>query len=133
MSNLATVQAIYEAFGKGDVETILGFCAEDVRWEEWDDNFAQNAGVPAMAARRGKAGVLEFFQVVGGFDIKDFQVLSVMEGPNQVAAEIVIDAVTPTGQYRDEEVHLWTFDDAGKIVRLRHYVDTAKHMKAAAV
>jgi uncharacterized protein len=34
------------------------------------------------------------------------------------------------GHYRDEEIHLWTFDDAGKVVRLRHYVDTAKHIAA---
>jgi ketosteroid isomerase-like protein len=32
---------------------------------------------------------------------------------------------------RDEEIHLWTFNDAGQVVRLRHYTDTAKHMAAA--
>ena len=58
MSNLATVQGIYQAFGQGDV--------------------------PAW----------------GG------------------------------GRYRDEEIHLWTFDNAGKVVRLRHYTDTAKHIAA---
>jgi ketosteroid isomerase-like protein len=30
----------------------------------------------------------------------------------------------------DEELHLWTFNDNGKVVRLRHYVDTAKHLDA---
>jgi len=34
------------------------------------------------------------------------------------------------GHYRDEEMHLWTFDDNGKVTRLRHYVDTAKHVAA---
>jgi ketosteroid isomerase-like protein len=28
-------------------------------------------------------------------------------------------------------MHLWTFNDAGKVTRLRHYTDTAKHLKAA--
>ena len=35
------------------------------------------------------------------------------------------------GSYRDEELHLWTFDDEGKVSRLRHYTDTAKHISAA--
>ena len=46
--NLATMGAIYEAFGKGDIPTILGHLADDVRWEEWADNTAQKAGVPWM-------------------------------------------------------------------------------------
>jgi ketosteroid isomerase-like protein len=54
-----------------------------------------------------------------------------MEGGNQVVAEIVIEANLPNGgHYRDEELHLWTFDEDGKITRLRHYVDTAKHIAA---
>jgi hypothetical protein len=28
-------------------------------------------------------------------------------------------------------MHLFDFDDEGRIRRLRHYTDTAKHMKAA--
>ncbi len=31
---------------------------------------------------------------------------------------------------RDEELHLWRFDDDHKIAALRHYVDTAKHIAA---
>jgi hypothetical protein len=31
----------------------------------------------------------------------------------------------------DEELHLWTFDEDGRVVRLRHYRDTAKHIAAA--
>jgi ketosteroid isomerase-like protein len=34
------------------------------------------------------------------------------------------------GHYRDEEIHLWTFDDVGKVTGLRHYTDTAKHIAA---
>jgi hypothetical protein len=43
---LAAAGAIYEAFGKGDIPTILGYIADDVRWEAWQDNSAQQAGVP---------------------------------------------------------------------------------------
>lgn len=131
--NSVTVSAIYEAFGKGDIPSILEFLADDVAWESWTDNTAQKANVPWLQARHGKADVMEFFKIIGSFEIKDFQVLSIMSGDNQVAAEIVFEATIPmTGaHYRDEEIHLWTFNERGKIIRFRHYVDTAKHIAAA--
>jgi ketosteroid isomerase-like protein len=66
-------------------------------------------------------------------DIVDLKVLDIMESGNQVAVEFVLEASLPAwggGHYRDEEMHLWTFDDAGKVTRLRHYTDTAKHIAA---
>lgn len=65
--------------------------------------------------------------------IKDFQVLAMMAGGNQVAVEVVIEAEVPStgGHFRDEELHLWTFDSSGKVIRMRHYTDTAKHIAAA--
>jgi ketosteroid isomerase-like protein len=132
MSNLSTVQAIYQAFGQGDVPAILDLVADDVAWEAWADNSAQAAGVDHLVPRQGKDGVAEFFGIVGTFDVTDFQVLSLMEGGNQVTAEVVIEAHFPNGgSLRDEELHLWTFDGDGKVSRMRHYTDTAKHIAAA--
>ncbi len=133
MSNLAVVQSIYEAFGKGDVPAILGVLADDVEWESWADNSAVRAGVPTMIPRHGKAEVGSFFEVAGAMEIVDLQILSMMEGGNQVAVEFVLEANLPAwggGHYRDEEIHLWTFNEQGKVTRLRHYIDTAKHMAA---
>lgn len=132
----ATVQAMYEAFGRGDVPALLEHLADDVQWESWADNTAQKAGVPWMQPRAGKQGVEEFFGVLAGaLRITEFRVLSLMPGGNQVAAEFVLEADVPAtgGHYRDEEMHLWTFNDAGKVTRLRHYCDTAKHIAAAGV
>jgi uncharacterized protein len=133
MSNLATVQGIYEAFGKGDVPAILDVLADDVQWESWEENSAVKAGVPWLQARRGRQEVVGFFETAGQMEITELSVLSMMEGGNQVAVEFVIEANLPTfggGHYRDEEMHLWTFDDAGRVIRLRHYTDTAKHIAA---
>lgn len=133
MSNLlTTVSSIYEAFGRGDIPGVLTYLADDVRWEDWADNAAQKAEVPWLKFRQGKDGVQDFFQVIGSLTIKDFQILSLLTGGNQVAAEILFEAEVPaTGKrYRDEEIHLWTFNDAGKVIRFRHYVDTAKHIAA---
>ncbi|MEP7109853.1 MAG: nuclear transport factor 2 family protein [Ferruginibacter sp.] len=131
--NIETVNSIYEAFGRGDIPAIIDHVAENVQWEQWTDNSAQKAGVPWMQARKGKEGAVDFFKTVSELSIKDFQVLSVMGNGNQVAAEFVIEADIPAtgGHYRDEEMHLWTFDDQGKVIRLRHYTDTAKHIEAA--
>jgi uncharacterized protein len=60
-------------------------------------------------------------------------VLDILASEHQVAVEVVIDYTTPAGgRLRDEEVHLWTLDDPRRVIRLRHYVDTAKHIAAFA-
>jgi ketosteroid isomerase-like protein len=132
--NLETVKQIYTAFGRGDVAAILDTLADDVAWEAWADNSAARAGVPWLAPRRGKAGAAEFFGLIGStLVVKDFRVLSLMDGGDHVAAEFEIACDVPSagGHYRDEEMHLWTFDADGKVIRLRHYTDTAKHIRAA--
>lgn len=135
MSNIGTVQSIYQAFGQGDVPAILDMVAEDVEWEAWSGaNAAQDADVPWMLARSGRAGVGEFFQAVAdGLEFHSFQPTNLLEGGDQVAATVSFDATAKsTGErFQDEEIHLWTFDDDGQVRAFRHYLDTAKHMKAA--
>jgi ketosteroid isomerase-like protein len=128
----AIVSSIYDAFGRGDLAAVLERVAEDVSWEEWPDNSAQRAGVPWLQHRRGKEGVKEFFDFVSQVEIHKFRVMRLMAAGNHVAAEVVVDFVLPSGaRYQDEEVHLWTLGADGKVTRVRHYVDTAKHIRAA--
>ena len=129
--NVETVAAIYDAFGRGDIPAILDRLSDDVRWEEWEEP-SQRASVPWLMPRTGKEGVLQFFGIVGAFQFHEFNVRSLMNGGNHVVAEVVLDVTVPSGvRYRDEELHFWTFDDEGAVVRFRHYVDTAKHIAAA--
>ena len=131
---LETVKGIYDAFGRGDIPAILATLADDVAWEAWDDNSGAKAGVPWLQPRHGREGAAAFFGLVGPhLQVRDFRVLSIMAGDHQVAAEFVIEADIPStgGHYRDEEMHLWTFNAEGKVTRLRHYTDTAKHIRAA--
>jgi ketosteroid isomerase-like protein len=130
VSNIATVQGIYEAFGKGDVPAIQAVLADDVEWESWPDNSSVKAGVPWMVPRNGKDDVVHFFEAVAQMEVVEVQVLGMMEGGNKVAVEFVIEAKVPSSgkQFRDEEIHVWTFDDKGKVTRLRHYTDTAKQI-----
>jgi ketosteroid isomerase-like protein len=132
MTPLESVQRIYAAFGRGDIPAILEMLADDVAWEAWADNSAQKAGVPWLEPRTGKAGAGEFFRIIGQFQVHGFQVLSIMAGEREVAAECVFEGTPPGGRrFRDEEMHLWTFGPDGKVVRFRHYTDTAKHIAAA--
>jgi hypothetical protein len=134
VSNIPTVQAMYEAFGRGDVPAILDQQADDVLWEDWDGaNTAQDAGVPWVQERSGRDGVAQFFEdLADGLEFHSFEPRNLLEGGNQVAATIAIDATAKaTGErFQDEEIHLWTFDAAGKLTGLRHYIDTAKHIRA---
>jgi ketosteroid isomerase-like protein len=133
MSNADLVSEIYAAFGRGDTATILDAIATECRWEAWSDNRAQRAGLATMRPRLGPVGVAEFFAAVGELQMHDFQVLDVLGSPRQVVAEVEIEYTTPAGhRLRDQELHLWTFDEHGKVVRMRHYVDTAKHIAAFA-
>ncbi len=131
-NNVATVNRIYEAFGKGDIPTIIDCLADNVQWEQWADNSAQKAGVPWMQTQKGKQGVLDFFKIAGELEVKDFQVLSIMANETKVTAEIIFEARVPStgNHYRDEEIHLWTFNEEGKVIGLRHYADTAKLIAA---
>jgi ketosteroid isomerase-like protein len=84
--NAATVAGIYDAFGRGDVPAILARLAEDVAWEDWWNNWAQRAGVPAMARRSGPAEVADFFAIVGTWTPHEFAVLDVIGDGRQVVA-----------------------------------------------
>lgn len=124
--HVQTVHAIYEAFGRGEIDTILERLSPDVEWETWEDNHAQRAGVPHLEPRSGREAVTGFFGVVANMGVRDFQVLDLMASERQVTVEVRI----VTDKFADEEMHLWSFGDDGLVTRMRHYVDTAKHVAA---
>jgi hypothetical protein len=126
MSNKDTVLGMYESFNKGDIPAIIEQVAETVDWEKWTDNYAQKADVPYLRSQTGKSGVADFFVAVEDLGVKKIDILSVLEGGNQIAVELEIE----TSKFNDEEIHLWTFNDEGKVTRFRHYIDTAKQIAA---
>lgn len=129
MSNIPTVQAIYAAFGQGDVPTILGHLAEDVAWE-YDK---AESGIPWFAPRRGRAAVPGFFEALGAVELRKFQPKTFMESGRVVVVlndiELVVKA-TGRSVAEDDEVHLWHFDDAGKVARFCHKTDTLAQWRA---
>lgn len=131
LSPVATVAAIYEAFGHGDVPTILSLLADDVVFDDDSPSAAQSAGHPLLSAHRGKEGAAAFFAELGNYAFHDFQVTDVLAGDEVVAARVLIDVTYPSGvRFRDDEMHLWRFDADGLVTGVRHYADTAKHLAA---
>lgn len=133
-ANATAIGELYGAFGRGDLSAVLGMLADDVSWDaDWADNFAQrDGGLDHFRPRHGRAGAAEFFSVLAGYTFNDFQVQAVIAGDAYVVARVTIDVSLPSGgRMRDEELHLWSFDADGRIVALRHYIDTAKHLAAA--
>jgi ketosteroid isomerase-like protein len=135
MSDTATVQAIYAAFGRGDIPAILDRLADDVRWEHWPGGSgAQRHGVPWLLERTGREDVAGFFASLAALDFHAFEPTALLEGDGAVVAVIAVDVtVRATGErFRDDEIHLWSFDADGRVTAFRHFVDTAKHVEAYA-
>ncbi|MCL4858277.1 MAG: nuclear transport factor 2 family protein [Caldilineaceae bacterium] len=131
MSNLKVVQEIYIAFGQGNIPGISEHMAEEVDWE-YAYRQAPNP-VPWLQPRDGKAGVAQFFESLGALEFHQFVPKVLLEGPDLVVALIDLEAtVKKTGKriVERDEVHIWHFGEAGKVVRFRHCVDTYQHALA---
>jgi predicted ester cyclase len=130
----ARVATLYEAFGRGDVPAILDQLADDVAWDgDWVDNWAQTKfELSYFRPRRGIAEAAEFFASLAEITIHEFVVHEIIGGDDSAVARVTIEFTSPSGtRVRDEELHLWRFDSDGKVVSLRHYVDTLKHAAAS--
>lgn len=122
--NLATVMAIYEAFGTGDVGTILEAVADEVDWAV----DAEPVG-PWYGQRTGKAGVASFFaDIAGATDVQDFAVEGMGASDNEVFAFLRF-AVRMKATGREAAFHLhhyFRFGADGKIEYYRGSEDSAQ-------
>ncbi len=127
-TGIETVQAIYGAFGRGDVPAILAALRDDVEWE----HDSVDHGVPWLRPRRGRQAVGDFFIDLSAVGIEGFEPRSFLASADQVAVVIAFEGVVKaTGRrIRDLEMHLWTFAPDGKVARFRHVVDTHQHVTA---
>ncbi len=128
-ANANTVREIYEAFGRGDVPAILAKLDENV---EWEYGFAPNE-VAWLQTRRGPQEVGKFFESLAALEFHTFTPKAILAGEDVVLALIDISfTVKKTGKKfsEEDEVHVWRFNDAGKVVRFRHCADTNQHVQA---
>jgi ketosteroid isomerase-like protein len=133
-TNVASVRAIYEAFGRGDIPAILARLRPDV---EWEVGYEHNGDVPWLKSGRGRDHVKSFFATAGsGFTFHRFEVVDVIGGGPWVVGICSLEATwKPTGRTLVEagELHLWRFDEAGMVASMRHVADTRQHARVAGV
>ena len=127
-TNIAYVQSLYAAFGRGDVATIIAGASPDIDWE----SVGRQSDFPAFGPRKGAREVEEFFKVVAeNEDFSDFS-------PREFYA--ADDKIFVLGSYRlkvkktgkpvaSEWVHMFTLKD-GKVTRFREHTDTAQFAEA---
>jgi ketosteroid isomerase-like protein len=123
-ANQKTIEAVYGAFGRGDVPFIVERTTETTHW----DFAVATSDVPWHAPVHSRKDLAKFFQAVGeNLAIEAFEPRAFLTGGREVAVKLRIAyTVKKTGKKVDEEqVHWWTFDDAGRIASMRHYEDTA--------
>lgn len=127
--NIATIQQLYQAFGRGDVPTILELLRPDVEWE----HDAIDHGIPWLRPGRGRDHVVAFFGELSKLQFHVFAPEFFLKDDSHVAVFVRHDVTnTATGKrFAGVEIHYWTFDGAGRIARLKHFADTAQHKSAA--
>jgi ketosteroid isomerase-like protein len=128
-TQVQTIQAIYAAFGKGDVPAILACLTSDAEF-----SFAGGSPrVPWHGPWRGHASIQQFFTSIGeGVEFQTFEPVGFAAGPDTVAVRLHLTyRVRHSSRVVDEhQVHWWTFKD-GKVSTLTHFEDTAQVIAAA--
>jgi uncharacterized protein len=128
--NLAIIRGIYDAFGTGDVATIVDAVADDVDWAV----DAKPVG-PWYGERRGKDGVASFFaDIADSTEVLDFGVEGMAANDTEVFAFLRF-AVRMKSTGREASFHLhhyFRFGPEGKIEYYRGSEDSAQVAEALA-
>lgn len=117
-ANTKLVQQAYEAFGRGDIATVIGLLDAKVEW-------TSPANLPHGGEFSGPAEVGTFFAGIGAnWDALDLDIESVNElGKNSVVSVLRADGKRKDGALQNYgAVHIFDVSN-GKITRFREFVD----------
>lgn len=131
-SNVDTVASIYEAFDRGDIGAIVEHLSDDIVWDEGK----RDTGLAYLKERRGKDETAGFFaDLAATLELTHFEPETICDGGSVVAVPLVhAGRIIGGGEVAPlREVHLWRFDDDGKVCSFEHVFDLAVHERAAAV
>ncbi len=130
MSNLQTVQAIYEAFGRGDVEAVLARCVDAPEWEYG----GSSTNVPWLRHQTDRAGAItNILSSAPELTLEKFALKDLLEGAGVVVALLDIEfTVNRTGKrvVEVDAVQIWRFNAAGQVVQFRQRTDTHQQQLA---
>ena len=127
-SNIDLVKGLYAAFGRGDIEHIVGHLTTDVDWQ----SYGNPAHFPTLGPHMGQAAVQDFFGKVG--DTLEFSEFSPQEFFADRDTVIALGHFTAkarrTGRVASAHwAHVFTIGN-GKVVKFREYTDTAAFAEA---
>lgn len=123
--NVAIVKQVYAAFGRGDLQALLGLLGRDVDW-------AIPGSAPWSGEGRGHDYVQRFFQTFGSLAALDaFEPRSFLAAGDRVAVTGYEEGtVRETGRsWKSHFTHWFTLAD-GKVTAHREYADTEAIAKA---
>lgn len=127
MSNTDTVKLIYESFKRRDIATIFSLIDDDVEWQYGNDS----TDVPWQTLRRGKKEVPKYFEALQLVDIPKLDTKQFVEGPGVVLVLIDVHMIVKANGndiFEEDAIHIWRFNEQGKVVRFRNRCDTHQHM-----
>ncbi len=119
---IESVQRVYEAFGRGDVDALLVELADNVEWAAE----AASTSAPWYGKFNGKGEVPRFFKEIGSsVDVTEFTPLSFTSNDTEVIVAVHwAFTVNATGKRAAMNMqHWWRFAN-GKIVFFRGSEDT---------
>lgn len=129
--NIVTLNAIYAAFGRGDIPAILETLHPEV---ELEFGSPHGDALPWHIHGRGRDHFASFFsRIAAHIEIRHFEVLAVMgQGPWTVGLIKLEALVKKTGRTLREacEAQIWRFDEHGRVIAMRHAADTLHHAQA---
>ena len=124
-TTLTTVQNLYAAFARGDIPTVLGAMAPEIRWTEAE-------GGPYGGVSIGPEQVLHNVFMKLGTEWDGFAAVPaefVADGNTVVALGEYSGTYKGTGKsFRAPFAHVWKLVD-GKAVSFHQYTDTAVHLR----
>jgi len=122
--NVKTIQAVYEAFARGDVAFILERVTDDVDWA----TDTSSTAAPWYGPHHGKAGVTEFFQAFGStMTVQQFEPVSFASNQTEVHTVVKFKSTRATnGKTADMNLHHWFQFRDGKIAYYRGTEDTSQ-------
>jgi ketosteroid isomerase-like protein len=125
MSNVDTARSAYDAFGRGDLESLKEMLAEDGSWLTSDE-------LPLGGETRGREAILSnFTQIPNYWSSFSVEPEEFIDAGDWVVVRGTQRAGNDSGSFEAPFAHLIKFED-GKIVRGEFYGDSAKAAKIVA-
>jgi uncharacterized protein len=126
MSNVQLIRDAYEAFGRGDIATVLGMMDPGIEWREAEGNPYQ----PSGEAWKGPDAIVQNLFVRIGADFEGSFLIQPKEfhdvGDTVIVEGRYIGTNKGTGKNLDAQMcHVFKIRD-GKITSFQQFVDTAQ-------